>query len=150
MLNKDKRSKFGRCSPATRPFAYAGSTSVRRLPTKCGTLKGVPNKVTAEVKAIAQEHGPEAFKRLVKITKSGTSEAVSQGSLDRAFGKSPQALVGDPIGLHNKIEFVIAARPQKRTSTKQTQTKTPNCLCMAERARLGEISEAPISPANLA
>ena len=80
LLNKDVRSKFGRCSPATRPFAYAGSTSVRRLPTKCGTLKGVPNKVTAEVKAIAQEHGPEAFKRLVKIIKSGTSEAVSQGS----------------------------------------------------------------------
>ena len=93
---------------------------MRRLPTECGTLKGVPNKVTAEVKAIAQEHGPEAFKRLVKIIKSGTSEAVSQGSLDRAFGKSPQALVGDPIRLHNKIEFVIAAR----TSTEQTQTKT--------------------------
>ena len=60
-----------------------------------------------------QEHGPEAFKRLVKIIKSGTARRLAKGVLDRASGKSPQALVGDPIRLHNKIEFVIAARPKK-------------------------------------
>lgn len=57
-----------------------------------GRKAGVPNKATAEVKAIAQEHGPAAIARLAHLMSSAESEAaqVSAASiiLDRAYGKA--------------------------------------------------------------
>lgn len=80
-----------------------------------GRKKGVPNKVTKDVKALAQNYAPSAFEALRKIATSGISEAARVAAikeiLDRAYGKSPQAIVGDPDNpvhvKHSRIEFAI-------------------------------------------
>ena len=63
-----------------------------------GRKPGVPNKATAEIKALAQKHGPEALKELVRLAKNGKMEATRVSAirelLDRAYGKSPQAIIG--------------------------------------------------------
>ena len=65
-----------------------------------GRKAGTPNKVTAEIKALAAEHAPAIIKELVRLATKAKNEAtrVAAGKelLDRAFGKAPQALVGDP------------------------------------------------------
>lgn len=69
-----------------------------------GRKKGVPNKATADVKALAQEHGPSAIKELARLASNAESEAARVAAikelLDRAYGKSPQAvkLGGDEDG----------------------------------------------------
>lgn len=63
-----------------------------------GRKKGVPNKSTAEVKALAGRHGPAAIKRLVHLMDHAESEvaqiAASKEILDRAYGKSAQPVGG--------------------------------------------------------
>jgi hypothetical protein len=65
-----------------------------------GRRKGTPNKTTAEIKALAAEHVPAIVKELVRLATKAKNEAtrVAAGKelLDRAFGKAPQALIGDP------------------------------------------------------
>jgi hypothetical protein len=60
-----------------------------------GRPAGVPNKITKEVKEIAQEFGEEAVGTLVSIMRSGefppaARVAASKEILDRAYGKSVQ------------------------------------------------------------
>lgn len=59
-----------------------------------GRQKGVGNKTTNEVRALAQKHGPEAIKRLATLMKSAESEQAQVSAckeiLDRAYGKAPQ------------------------------------------------------------
>jgi hypothetical protein len=61
-----------------------------------GRQKGTPNKVTAEVKVIAQKHGPAAIARLARIMKGSKNEiaviAACREILDRAYGKARQPL----------------------------------------------------------
>lgn len=61
-----------------------------------GRSKGTPNKVTAEIRAIALVEGPVAFDRLVKLSTSAESEAVRLAAcreiLDRAYGKPHQSI----------------------------------------------------------
>lgn len=71
--------------------------------TKTGGRKpGSQNKVTADVKALAQKHAPAALAELARIALKGESEATrvaaSKEILDRAYGKSPQALTGEGGG----------------------------------------------------
>ena len=65
-----------------------------------GRRRGTPNKATAEIKALAAEHVPAIVKELVRLATKAKNEAtrVAAGKelLDRAFGKAPQALIGDP------------------------------------------------------
>lgn len=65
-----------------------------------GRKAGTPNKATAEIKALAAQHAPAIVKELVRLATKAKNEAtrVAAGKelLDRAFGKAPQALVGDP------------------------------------------------------
>ena len=65
-----------------------------------GRKAGTPNKATAEIKVLAAQHAPAIIKELVRLATKAKNEAtrVAAGRelLDRAFGKSPQALVGDP------------------------------------------------------
>ena len=65
-----------------------------------GGRKGTPNKATAEIKALASEHVPAIVKELVRLATKAKNEATrvaaSKELLDRAFGKAPQAIVGDP------------------------------------------------------
>ena len=80
-----------------------------------GRKKGVPNKATGEIKALAQEHGPQAIAELVRLVKSAKNKqariAAAKEILDRGYGKATQPLANDPESpltqLPDKIEFVI-------------------------------------------
>lgn len=80
-----------------------------------GRTKGTPNRVTADVKALAQQHGPDAIKRLAHLMMKAESEAAQVAAanaiLDRAYGKPKQALIGGddddkPIRTSLRVEFV--------------------------------------------
>lgn len=57
-----------------------------------GRQAGTPNKATAEVKALAQKHGPTVLAELARLAAEAVSEQarVSAASiiLDRAYGKA--------------------------------------------------------------
>ncbi len=63
-----------------------------------GRKKGVPNKVTADLKAVAQKYTAEAVKTLADLMRNAESDAARVGAikeiLDRGHGKSPQAITG--------------------------------------------------------
>ncbi|GBQ08452.1 hypothetical protein [Saccharibacter floricola] len=65
-------------------------------PTGAGRKKGVPNKATADIRALAQEHGTEALNILRDIAKNGESDAArvaaARDILDRAYGKPRQTI----------------------------------------------------------
>jgi hypothetical protein len=60
---------------------------------------GVPNKVTAEIKALAQQYAPASMKELARLALKAESEqarvAAIKEILDRAYGKSPQSVTAD-------------------------------------------------------
>jgi hypothetical protein len=66
------------------------------LPKTGGRQKGSVNKATADVKALAQEHGAEAIGRLVRIIKTSKNEvaviAATREILDRGYGKAKQGV----------------------------------------------------------
>lgn len=79
-----------------------------------GRQKGVPNKATAEIKALAQEYGPDAIKTLVSIMSASKQPpaarvAAAKELLDRAYGKSAQPIEGGdpdkPINMALRIAF---------------------------------------------
>lgn len=63
-----------------------------------GRPKGALNKTTAEVKTLAQKHGPDAIKTLATLAKSADSDAAKIAAckelLDRAYGKAAQPVGG--------------------------------------------------------
>ena len=63
-----------------------------------GRKKGVPNKATADVRALAGQYAPEAIKELGRLATGAESEAARVSAikelLDRAYGKSTQAITG--------------------------------------------------------
>lgn len=67
-----------------------------------GRKKGVPNKATAEIKAIAQPYSADAIKALAQIMKRGESEtarvSAANALLDRAWGKPSQTVSGPDGG----------------------------------------------------
>jgi len=67
-----------------------------------GRPKGAANKITAEIKAVAQKHGPAAIAELARIAAKSESDAARVAAcreiLDRAYGKSPQAITGEDGG----------------------------------------------------
>ena len=88
-----------------------------------GRKPGVPNKVTADIRAAAQQHGPAMIAELVRIaTKSETDSArvsAIKEMLDRGYGKSAQPMTGEggqgPILLNIKVEFVKPHDPVSRS-----------------------------------
>lgn len=54
------------------------------------------NKVTSDVRVAALQYGPQAIETLAKIMLTGESDkakvAAAKEILDRAYGKSPQAI----------------------------------------------------------
>lgn len=74
-----------------------------------GRKKGSPNKVTAEIRTIAQAYGAAAIEQAARlaglIVEDGEPIGVANSEqarisaigiiLDRAYGKAPQPLVGD-------------------------------------------------------
>ena len=67
-----------------------------------GRKKGTPNKATADIKAVAGEYSEQAVRTLVSVMDSSDSDAARVAAakelLDRAHGKSPQALTGESGG----------------------------------------------------
>ncbi len=65
-----------------------------------GRKSGVLNKVTTDVRALAEPYGTEALEQLVTLMRSAENEQVKVAAckeiLDRAYGKSPQAVTVDP------------------------------------------------------
>lgn len=66
-------------------------------PKTGGRKKGALNKSTADIKAIAAEHGQEAVNTLVELMKSEdvpppARVAAAKELLDRGYGKSTQAV----------------------------------------------------------
>ena len=74
------------------------------LPKTGGRTKGTPNKLTADIKALAQEYGPEALETLAKLmratkTPAAARVAAAKELMDRGFGKSTQAVeMSGPAG----------------------------------------------------
>jgi hypothetical protein len=89
-----------------------------------GRQKGVPNKATADIKALAQEYGAEAVATLAKIMGSGEQPAAARVSaakelLERGYGKvsQPTELTGangGPIETVGKIDLSGLTLEQKR------------------------------------
>ena len=59
-----------------------------------GRVAGTPNKITADIKALAGQYGLPALKELARIAAKGKAEATRVAAckeiLDRAYGKAPQ------------------------------------------------------------
>lgn len=64
-----------------------------------GRPKGSLNKVTAEVKSLAQKHGPKVIRKLADLVDNADSDAAKIAAcrelLDRAYGKATQPIAGD-------------------------------------------------------
>ena len=78
-----------------------------------GRKKGVPNKATAEIKALARESAPAAVKELVRLSTGAENEttrvAAIKELLDRGYGK-PQAGVDLNVsGEMSLVEVLEAA-----------------------------------------
>lgn len=81
---------------------------------RAGRKRGVPNKVTVEIRAIARLHGEAAVKELVRLMTKSKSEmariAAAKEILDRGYVKATQPLSGDPdqpSAFPDKIEIVV-------------------------------------------
>lgn len=79
-----------------------------------GRPKGVPNKATADIKALAQVHGPAVIAKLAAMAgitgdgaeNEGTRVAAMKELLDRGYGKSVQPQSG-PDGESNPVIEVL-------------------------------------------
>ena len=65
-----------------------------------GRMPGVPNKITIEIRTIAQKYGGDAIATLREVMQGkemppAARVAAAKELLDRAYGRSPQPLVGD-------------------------------------------------------
>jgi hypothetical protein len=75
----------------------------------------VPNKATAEVKALAQVHATAVIAELARLATQAESEqarvAAGKELLDRAYGKPTQAVTGadgeGPVQHYHKVEMVV-------------------------------------------
>jgi hypothetical protein len=67
--------------------------------TGAGRPAGSKNKVTPEIKAMAQKHCPEALEMIVQLAQSAENEstrlAAAKELLDRGYGRSRQVVDAD-------------------------------------------------------
>lgn len=83
-------------------------------PKTGGRSKGTPNRATADVKSLAQLHGPAAIAEAVRIMQKSESDQARMAAikeiLDRAYGKATQPISGDdtadPIRSIMRVELV--------------------------------------------
>jgi hypothetical protein len=83
-----------------------------------GRVKGTPNKATIEVKALAQQHGPECIAGLALLAKTAENEqariAAMRELLDRAYGKPSQAVTGpdgEALQVPHSVSFILRQIP---------------------------------------
>src|SRR4051812_28638292 len=79
---------------SSKPLYFEGLMANGGKRPGSGRKKGVPNKVTLELKALAQPHGPRVIEELAKIMTKSKNEmariAAAKELLDRGFGKASQ------------------------------------------------------------
>ncbi|AZS78785.1 hypothetical protein ELS24_10220 [Achromobacter spanius] len=79
-----------------------------------GRKPGVPNRVTADIKALAQSYGAEAVEELVRILRKSENDnariAAIKELFDRGYGKAAQAVIvsGDEEG--GPVQFSVIKR----------------------------------------
>lgn len=94
------------------------------IPKSGGRVKGVPNKVTADVKALARVYVPDAIRTLAEIM-AGPEQpaparvAAAKELIDRGYGKSVQAVEmsgpdGAPIQSEARLDLSNLTLEQKR------------------------------------
>lgn len=86
------------------------------LPKTGGRQKGTPNKITADIKEIAQSFGHEAITHLVEIARNGDAPPAARVAavkeiLDRGYGKARQDVEltgtnGGPLETVTVVELV--------------------------------------------
>jgi len=82
-----------------------------------GRPKGVLNKATAQIRTLAQQHGPDAIAVLVTLMNEGEMErtrvAAATELLDRAYGKSTASIdhTSDGARLPGGVLVVPAGMP---------------------------------------
>lgn len=103
---------------AREPSTKQRSNSDRQKPPRAGMgrPKGSLNKATADVRALAQEYGPQALNTLAEIMRDNGQPAAARVSaakevLDRAYGKSPQPITADEGNLAELLTKLIAGLP---------------------------------------
>jgi hypothetical protein len=76
--------------------------SVGRRPPGSGRKRGTPNKATAEVRTLAQRHGPDVIEELARIALRGLDDrarvAACRELLDRGYGRPGQAVEVSGVG----------------------------------------------------
>src|SRR5690554_4664150 len=87
-------------------------------PKTGGRKKGVPNKATADVKALAQKYAPSALQELARLSGEAESEQARVSGcreiLDRAYGKAPQAIDGSvQLGVSEELQMLLRAHDGK-------------------------------------
>lgn len=92
-------------------MAGKGSAPGQRLG---GRQKGSPNKVGADVRALARQYTTEAVEKLASIMAGGDSSAAQAMAadklLDRGWGKAAQAMTGADGEGPVKYEYAIELR----------------------------------------
>ena len=77
-----------------------------------GRKKGTPNKATAEIKALAREHGLEAVTGIVEMARNADSESTRLAAwrelLDRGYGKAMQP-TDNKHNVAGKVEIVLVS-----------------------------------------
>jgi hypothetical protein len=84
-----------------------------------GRKKGTPNKVTAEIKQLAQQYGPEAIAELARLATKAESEAARVAAikelLDRGYGRAVQPIEGS-------MTYIWCERATGRACVARTST----------------------------
>jgi len=98
-----------------------------------GRRPGSLNKATADVKAAASKYGPKALKRLAWLMDNAVSHAAQVAAckelLDRAYGKAPQALVGDPdnpVEERRQVEIIFVDSPNQPPNSTSSELPSTN------------------------
>lgn len=86
------------------------------LPRTGGRKPGTPNKVTADVRALAQKYGPKALKVLGEIMGGAAQPAAARVAaakelLDRAYGKAPQPIAVNSANIADVFAELIEKLP---------------------------------------
>lgn len=85
-----------------------------------GRQKGTPNKVTAEIKALAQEYAPTAMQELARLAIEAESEAARVAAIkeifDRAYGKATQSIDASLDLNDGLVERLLAGRARVGSS----------------------------------
>jgi hypothetical protein len=104
-----------------------------------GRKKGTPNKTTSEIRALAQEYGPEAIRRLVSLMRQSDDRKVQFAAvreiLNRGYGP-PQEVVespGDDFSkmpreeIDEKLNALLTGIEQNAQATRQLSGQAASC-----------------------